>query len=402
MAYSNKKTAKYKNKEEFILTKDKQGNINIQVNEFSLHSSYTARKEAERLASKILNLVLKKNVQLVIIGIAWGYIIEEIHKLAKLKEKNTSRLDNLYFWEPIAEVCQLLNKHDRFKELKNRHSKLYSSMQELIKELVQTTQENSQKYPKIEFFVFPNYNRLFASEMQKILRKLQDAIQQEEVDQTTQFKFVRQWTRNAFKRINQDNKKLYFFEHLEQEILDSEENFVYCGAGPHLLSEIQNLPEKPFIIASDSAAGALIHSKIAIDILISVDSGRSTLYHITAMQEAQRYKNLLASPQNSLKAFSKKTTRENPSPPHLLTWTGSLDIIEKFFEDVYYYHSTLPFDQLLSQKIVSTQKKNYSSPLSDYKEWINPSRNPLGLALHLARLFKKKKLFLAGTPFSQF
>ena len=73
----------------------------------------------------------------------------------------------------------------------------------------------------------------------------------------------------------------------------------------------------------------------------------------------------------------------------MLSWSGSLPGLASYFSKVYYYRSSLPFDQILG-----------TGPLSALTEWQNSTRNPLGLALYMAYLLGAEELYCAGTSFA--
>jgi hypothetical protein len=127
-------------------------------------------------------------------------------------------------------------------------------------------------------------------------------------------------------------------------------------------TNVELIQNKFYVICADTALAPLLAAGLEPDLVISVDSGRGTAYHFVA---AARIRQPFLFP--------------------VLSYLAGSRVLPYFFRKRYYYRSTLPLDQWLA-----------SGPLGQVEEWRNPARNPLGLALHVARLLGAPVLYTAG------
>ena len=375
-----------------------------------LHSRHAPQKEARRFAEELciqINKEVSKSLSdkkenslpntsttkspltVLIIGLGWGYLIEELSAIyshpqlnTKTKQRDTTRALELFFYEPIPEVYQALKKQGRWEFLAGLVEELGAKLNRDIRVFRQELQKKGKT--KILFHITPSYRRLFP----QLLNEVSDSFKTEpslsQMDRNTARHFLRQWTRNAFRLIASQNK-LNFISGPSQEVelrhFSSKALFIYCGAGPSLIEDLKRIsPEilaKAFIIASDTALGPLLATRCTVDLAICVDSGAASLHHLHA---ASRF----SSPSLSLKKDSKIGLWDFP----VLSWSGALPGLASYFSKVYYYRSTLPFDQILG-----------TGPLAAVTEWQNTTRNPLGLALYMAYLLGAERLYSVGTSF---
>ena len=349
---------------------------NISVVGKPLHSSYNPINEATRILADLTS-DLQKDTVLIVIGIGWGYIIEEY------VNSNTKDDVNILFLEPFSEIYKILIQESRLAILEEKNVSIYFQEEQILSQIKKQLKKNSKL--KISFSILPSYRRIFPEKMLALQNKLQESINSlsyqsdaAKVNAASKNHFIRQWTRNQLKQFLGSSQSLLFLQELKEENdALQDKKFIYCGAAPHLATEIQFFPNDSYIMSADSALAYLIHSNRQVDLAISVDSGTSTFFHLEAMKEA-----LLNKP--------------HLHRPNLLSWTASLrqKAMQQFFNNIYFYRSTLPFDQILSQ---NTSFK--LAPLRSCLEWKNPSYNSIGLAIQMAYLFQKKELFIAGVSF---
>ena len=240
---------------------------------------------------------------------------------------------------------------------------------------------------QILFQISPSYRRLFPQLLEKVCNSFHAKKGLASLDLNTSRRFLRQWTRNAF-RLAVAQGSLNFISGAAQPEDSSHSNtrsplVIYCGADPRLLEDLRSLgphllSKGVFLIASDSALGPLLASQYSVDLAICVDSGAASLYHLHAADHFKAF------------PFAKKKFRSDSCSWNfpVLTWSGGLPGLEFYFSKLYYYRSTLPFDQVLAM-----------GPLAKIIEWQNTARNPLGLALYIAYFLGAKELYCAGTSF---
>ena len=301
----------------------------------------------------------------IVIGLGWAYLIEE---LVSLISSDSNIKIELYFYEPIPQVYQILREKGRLIALEANNITIFDNLTELLSK-AKNKQAVIPKAGDFLSYISPAYKRLFPNlieDVQKITRS---------IDETTANVFLRQWTRNAFSLIALDSEKktakLNFISksRFPETIKKIKKPVVYCGASATLIEDIKCIPLDAFVISSDTSLAPLIAHKCQIDLAICVDSSNATFYHLKA---AYKFSNV----QKSLFNFP------------VLSWSGGIRSLDKWFSKVYYYRSTLPFDQIMGL-----------GPLSKLDEWKNLSRNPLGLALYIAYLLGTDSLYCLGTSF---
>ncbi len=338
---------------EIELCNNTDGSYNFSHSSGFLHSRKNPQAEAVRFTIGLqASLLNKKKDPILVVGLGWGYIVEELLKL-KIKQP-------LVFIEPISQVYTALRAEGRLAQLKNMGACFYYD----------DPTKFIQSGTKFELVISPSYRRLFPKLLSELTEFFHSSVSS--VDQITAKHFLRQWTRNAFCLVTSQNELCFLSPitdkaHYTKNPAIPAYPVVYCGAGPSLLADLADVPQNAFLIAVDTALGPLLASGRRIGLGICVDSGHATLYHLRAALCWQ--KNL-------------------PLPFPVLTWSGGLNGLHRWFAQVYYYRSTLPVDQILGQ-----------GPLQECQEWRNPARNPLGLAAHVAHLMHAQQLYYAGTSF---
>jgi hypothetical protein len=187
------------------------------------------------------------------------------------------------------------------------------------------------------------------------------------VDDSTRHRFFRIWTANTLRRLE------YRLRYILSAGLSPESpraSILYCGAAPGLFARKDALLDAEIIAAADTAVAPLLHAGIVPDVVLSIDAGPGTLFHLQAASMAARDLGL------SLESIP------------VFTWAGAHAALESFFSNVWLYRTTFPLDQILGH-----------GPLSSIPEQVNESRNTAGLALILASLLGVRQVALAGTGY---
>lgn len=349
------------------------------------------------------------------------------------------RPDRLIFFEPLASAYECLQSTGRLASLEA----LGASITNDPGRLLEFARENQAHAPAI--LVLPVYQRLFP-ELESALRDqlanagFPDAAAHKSretasattsaqgpagapapgttVDRATGGRFLRQWTRNAILRIgdattpaqaaleflvpprSEDDSRSSVHT-IESADRSPAPELLYCGAGPQLLYDlglapaptasvrlnrkrtvgsgdvqqqrVEDLRRRFFIVAADTAIAPLLAAGITPDLAISVDSGPGTYYHLLAARQ--------------LPGDGTPAGQQRFGFPVLSNLAGSR-CLPLFFERCLYYRSTMPLDQWLGE-----------GPLSAIPELNNPSRNAVGLALHIARTLGVRSVKTAGANF---
>ena len=301
-------------------------------------------------------------MQIIVAGIGCGYHIEPLRKLLP---KAT-----IFLYEPIDDIRKLIAE-ETYCRPNNENITIIHSKTELD-HLIQNAKQ------PLKLFIHPWYRRNFPDMEARILDSITNS--GKILDVAGIERFFRLWSGNFFKLLQKDSIRFLAGKHPSQK-----ENFhtlLYCGAGPGLLSDLERLKtfsnhfmDSVFLVASDTALAPLIHAGYTPDIVISVDSGPGTPYHFAAADRLSS---------NSVK---EKKIAQFPFP--VISWSAGPSSLESYFQNIYYYRSTLPFDQILGE-----------GPLAQIPEWINLSRNTMGIALLLAAEAKISTVYAAGADFT--
>ncbi len=333
----------------------------LSVNGRSIHSEREPEREAIRFAQYIGSQYNPRTLS-IIIGIGWGIHIPPILNL--LKSEN---LTLPVFFEPLQSVSLLLQRASRLKELELTGATITTGIEEL-KSFLQ-----KRAVTTIDIYIHPFYRRNFPELPEELISildlhsKAPEKNPSEEVDIFTQKRFTRTWFRNHF-RLLQSQKHLTFLSKSNRE--SKTDAIIYAGAGPTLWSDLARLPENSngyYLVSSDTALAPLLAKGIRPHMVISVDSGPGTLYHM--IQALNVDKNFMYD-------------------VDLITWSGGHPVLPELFRHTYYYGSTLPLDQI-----------QYDDAMKNVAMWTNPARNPSGLAILLAGQYNISRVFLAGSGF---
>ncbi|MCR9141999.1 MAG: hypothetical protein NXI24_07085 [bacterium] len=378
-------------------------------------------REARRVAETILN-ELPARETCVVVGCGWGYIAEQLLQLLSSREsarKTSQDTPRLLFFEPLASVSNALRSHGRLAELTQAGATILhevEALREVLSAKAAIASQNAETdATAATAWITPAYRRLFpeleglvsqwiggandAGRTDSAAAKSEPRTQAGQVDRATGGRFLRQWTRNALIRLRGDSKNQNApFEFINPDgILKTETDaadpgeVLYCGAGPGLpvdlgldpfvsngatqtqtLQErrrerVQELRRNYFIVAADTALAPLLHAGLEPDLAISIDSGPGTYFHLVAAAR-------VAGPGFSGFSFPVLTNLAGPR------------CLSLFFERRIYYRTSTPLDQWLAL-----------GPLGGIGELSNPTRNALGIALHIARLLGSKVLRTAGS-----
>ncbi len=338
------------------------GTDNLWFQKEALHSTRDPVREARRSAATLIDSP-GNPAPLIVVGIGWGYVLEELRALAP------ERFAAMIFFEPSPEVFALLQEHGRLSALEDLGARLITDNAVALREAVA---RGPGSY-RIE--VLPAYARRFPD----LGRQLQEFLQPAggsggtDVDTATRSHFLRQWTRNAFCRLADATGKLEFPGGASHEPVAGR-SALYCGAGPGLPRDLDRLSseflQSATVIAVDTALAPLFARGIRPDLIISVDSGRGSYYHFAAAAALLPPEQLGHIP--------------------VLTNLAGPRFLQLWFDRILLYRSTTPLDQLLAAP---------GGALEGLPEWNNPPRNAVGPALHFARMIGAETLWTAGTSF---
>lgn len=219
--------------------------------------------------------------------------------------------------------------------------------------------------------VHPAYRRMFP-ELNRFHReygiKPESAQRRSGVDDRTTAHFLRQWLRNYSIRLNQS--ELHFFKGFSP----APSTFLFCGAGPSLLEDLNRYRERftasqeqPIVLAADTAAAAVLHAGWPVDLVISVDSGSGTSYHFALLRDTARLRGIPL--------------------PTVLSWMAGSAFAEQAGFPVYFVPTLFPPDQILAAHLA------LGTPFA------NPYRNVLGYAVALTARHAGSRLLMAGVGF---
>ncbi|MCE9597204.1 MAG: DUF115 domain-containing protein [Spirochaetia bacterium] len=315
---------------------------NFLLNHKPLHSRHNPEQEVLRLAE---SLDLKPGELLVLIGIGAGY--------ARVFGTITDPARIIYF-EPIPEFSSFLNESGFVRDVETQGSRFFSDQGELLAHLSGRS--------GIRIVSAPRHRDFFPDSHQQLLSAIRT------LDKSTTGAFFKRWAYCYFRAL--DSAEQAFLTNLETkaDAPPSEPGpaVLFCGAAPTLSAELDQFDiERHFVIAADTALAPLLAMGIRPQLVISIDSGYGTLYHLRA---AARLTNL-----ESLTALAPLTA--HPA-------------VKDFFGRIIRYRSTFPLDQILG-----------GGPLSKITEFINPTRNTVGLAILAARALNAVSFQTAGVSF---
>ncbi len=293
-----------------------------------------------------------------------------LHHLNSLLELKNDSLPPLIFWEPISEIANQIEFQKQFQSICNHlternvpflilnsfDSKIWPDQ---IKSFLLSTKRAS-----IETLIFPGHTRIVPKEIENFKDFLNSISKgNSNVNSQTKNYFRRIWTQNYLKNISQlESNRIRI--NLLTKLNFSQLTVVFVGASPTLESEIQKLKkyrDKLIIITSDTATQYVISEGILPDFILSIDSGRGTLYH-----------------------FLPKI----PDTIPIITWFGGSSYIFSLPNPLFIINTDFPMDQLITYNL----KEHWPSLK-------NPSLNLGGMAKSLAKFAGAKKLILSGISF---
>jgi len=323
------------------LATNPDGTVNLQIGENWCHSRRDPQTEASRFVKKCLTEFESHTPRprsVFVIGIGWGYhvplFIEAFPEI------------ELYFYEPIEAVHAVLEQTGRLEELSLSGANIVTDPAAVLR-----------KQPLL--FLFPFHRRTLPDQLEALLSATS------RVDHATANRFTGLWIRNFVKRLVL-KESFNFLTQIESSVPGGAA--LYCGAGPCAISELAPLIGQNrhpfFLIASDSAVAPLYRVGITPDLVLSIDSGYATLYHLKALLQLTRSRTL-------------------PSDLPFLTWSAGPLFLEQLGGSTLFYPTTFPFDQLCEG-------------LYPIEPFLNRSRNQSGIALHLARIAGCSVLYTAG------
>jgi hypothetical protein len=195
------------------------------------------------------------------------------------------------------------------------------------------------------------------------------------VQKNTAIYFSKVWTTHYLKNllahsVTEKNTKSLNSPHKTDKIRilekdgfkNSPKTAVFLGAAPRMESDLEWIignRAKLFLICSDTCSRFILNSGIVPDLILSIDAGRGTLFHL--------YPN------------------QNINVP-LVTWLGADPVLSEEYSNRYFFLSSHPLDQIISLK--------WDLPPS----WCisNPSKNLVGMAKNLAVYLGFQNFLAAG------
>lgn len=341
--------------------RNENGTQNVSLPAGLLHSRRNPEQEGIRLAGQIRNRISElengpESAAFLIVGVGFGYHIPPLLEAPPPVP--------LLFYEPLQALRALLDS-GRYAELRRQGALLLDDLQELHRRI-------DLKKSRLHIYIHPQYRRFFG----ELESRIHDLLLPESaaVHSSTIRRFFRTWSRNFVARLVSCETMSFLtaFDFSDR----ANTRAVYCGAAPTLLDDLASHDysgsyEKSglFLIASDTALAPLLNAGITPQVVVSVDCGPGTLYHLSAAADVFR-------------SFEKRPGFDFP----VITWSAGPRHLPLFFPGILYYRSTFPFDQVLGD-----------GPLANIPEWRNPTGNTLGIALRIAAASGLDRLILAGT-----
>ncbi|HMV42180.1 MAG TPA: DUF115 domain-containing protein [Leptospiraceae bacterium] len=203
------------------------------------------------------------------------------------------------------------------------------------------------------------YSEEYSSFRDKITAKLG-------VNASTISYFARTWLRNYFINLqlcsDRDNTGLIFKDSLPIQ----NKPVLYIGAAPNLEDQLEWIKKNQddfFLLAADTACYLLLQNGIRPDYILSIDSGRGTIYHF----------------------------RNIPEDIPIISWLGGNRYIFSLKNPILLCLTSYPLDQVLHSVVFTSSNEIIQ----------NPSLNVAGLAKALAEKFLAKSLSLSGISFKK-
>lgn len=288
-------------------------------------------------------------------------LFENFQNLAESKANDPKSNDlpnSLTVVELFPELVQTDEFRNSLQRLQNKAQKLGIGFQTLeFSKLLETLRLESKTRT---ILLHPNYKKYFPT----LLSELESAIDAQNpslhksINQSTVQTFQKVWTHNYFRNLERYRKGSEYILPVIKPVPLSFEGIILVGASPSLeteLEKLQQLSKANILLSSDTASRFLIKNGIAVDGVVSIDSGRGTGFHISHLAHS------------SIPRF---------------TWLGGNTQFQES-NHVQYFFTSHPLDQILAH-------------LSGISYLENPSQNILGLAGFFQKNWKLPKACLAG------
>jgi len=313
---------------------------NFTINARPLHSRNNPGEEARRFSERVTR-DLKPDEQILIIGVGAGY-------LRCLMDLSPARF--IIFVEPVPILRTFLTESGFRAEIERRGARFAGSTVEAVA-LATGRQTRVISHPRHKEW-FPELH----SEILTLLQK-----KSQTTDDLTSARFFRRWAYSFFHSL---------LSHRDLSFLINRDApgppVLFCGAAPTLFDDLSAIdPRLYFVVAADTALAPLLARGIRPDLLISIDSGYGTLYHLRAASRIADLRDIA-----------------------VLSSTTAHPCLSQIFETRVFYRSTFPLDQLLGE-----------GPAHGIPECINESRNTAGIALLAAEAIGASDFRLAGVSF---
>lgn len=319
------------------LVQNPDGSPNIEVRGRLLHSKHNPLEEARRFIEPLLDL--ENPEPLVILGFGAGYVARAIFELCPAWTGAPYFSGKVLFVENQPQLFPL--GLEFLPEDVKRHVRLLPDL----------ASASGFASGQVRLASLPAHRALFPE------------LHKPGVDVSTRQRFFRVWTSNAVRRLC--GSMQYVIPGQAEETA-----LVYCGASPALFAGFEQTSRPAIVAAADTALAPLIDAGIVPDLVLSIDAGPGTLYHLQAARIAARNRG------TSLESIP------------VFTWAGGHAALESFFDTLWFYRSTFPLEQILGY-----------GPLAFAPEQVNESRNTAGLALLFAHLLGIRRVELAGTGY---
>lgn len=275
---------------------------------------------------------------------------------------------NLILIEPLEEVRKEPLFHAKKKDLFQKleilgYSVLYldetwEQSSSIILSFFRTAMSRS-----LEIIAFPSYQRLLPELVQAVQNSLSRLLSQPNVNEATINHFGRTWTHNYLKNWNLNKNRPIPAGYLPEKCF-YKKTLLFLGASPELeeqVERIQKISTHCITLASDTAVQFLLKQGIRVDMILSMDPGRGTLYH-----------------------FLPKVPDHIP----IITWLGGSTYLFSLPNPICILNTGYPMDQILEFKL-STHWPLFK----------NPSLNLIGTAKALAEWTQASNLVIAGVSF---
>lgn len=237
--------------------------------ELYIHSRYSPGTEAERWA----DFFYEKDKKLfVILGAGLGYQAKAL--LSRMGEKQ-----KLLLVEPVREIYDLAKRSGGTDDLfRDERVIFYCSDDYMETRNVLLNILRAGLMADYKLHIFPAYKKIFKSQIDEVLKILEELLRFEQININTVKFFARQWQENYFRNLSSALKSQPFLKFKNRFDLP----VIIVSAGPSLACELpylKSLYNKAVIIAAGSAVTTLNKNGIKPHIIISVDGGVQNYRH---------------------------------------------------------------------------------------------------------------------------